>query len=119
MKVALAAIQEARARHSFVTYVASDGQRCHAHFVSCTSQVAHSSRALLALLNDAHAGARAAEQFATAAADALHQAGPAAPSLALCQILVSALELPITCMVGTVYSDASAPKVEARVPQMV
>lgn len=99
--------------------MASDGLLCHAHFASCSSQVVHSSRALLALLNDAHAGAHAAEQFVTAAADALHQAGPGPPSLALCQLLVSALELPITCMVGTVYSDTSAPKVEARVPQMV
>jgi hypothetical protein len=76
-------------------------------------QVAHSSRALLALLNDAHAGAHATEQFVAAAADALHQAGPGPPSLALCQLLVSALELPITCMVGTVYSNT---KVEAKVP---
>lgn len=77
-------------------------------------QVAHSSRALLALLNDAHAGAHAAEQLVTAVADALHQAGPGAPSLALCQLMVAALELPITCMVSTVPSNATAQTIGAR-----
>jgi hypothetical protein len=65
------------------------------------SQVAYASRALAALLNDAHAGAWAAEQFLSEVAAGLRDASSEASSPALYQLLVSALDLPIACKVCT------------------
>lgn len=68
--------------------------------INCHFQVGYASRALAALLNDARAGPEAAEQLLSEAVDALHEAGPGASGPALYQLLIAALDLPITCKVS-------------------